>query len=419
MQILKIQANINKLDFVEQQILCDVRHEKISKLTFNKLSKVLEFNQMQKLRKIFFVVASGGHGTDKHYYDTIERKRTIDEAERFLKPQETEILKSQYHSGPFAIWGAVPGSGNMRTWEAMEAGDYVLIYKSGKVIFAAEVALKTRSPQMADYLWGKDENGNTWEYMYFLINTQEAIVSMAKLNPYLGYSEKYFPRGFMAIDQSKANELLAHYGDVLSALRKIEMGKNLERVDDKVREDLKIIEEKIEKAPTEHTEMQWRLISIGKKAKVDVWVPQNDQNREFEGHKFKNEVLSDFQETIDVPIYIKNIDVVWKFGHSIKSAFEIEHSTSVYSGILRLSDLNALTPNSSYPLFIVADRDRRSKVFSELQRPTFNNAFIRMPESTAYLSYDKVREIDESFKDQNANISLDFLVSQGEKISLV
>jgi hypothetical protein len=163
--------------------------------------------------------------------------------------------------------------------------------------------------------------------------------------------------------------------------------------------------------------MQWRLISIGKKAKVDVWVPQNDQNREFEGHKFKDEVLSDFQETIDVPTYIKNIDVVWKFGYSIKSAFEIEHSTSVYSGILRLSDLSALTPNSNYPLFIVADRDRRSKVFAELQRPTFNNAFIKMPESTAYLSYDKVREIDESFKSQDANLSLDFLSSQSERVS--
>mgnify|MGYP001594141647 CR=1 FL=1 len=79
---------------------------------------------MQKLRKIFFVVASGGHGTDKHYYDTIERKRTIEETAEFLKHQEIEILRTDYHDGPFAVWGAVPGSGNMRTWETMESGDY-------------------------------------------------------------------------------------------------------------------------------------------------------------------------------------------------------------------------------------------------------------------------------------------------------
>ena len=70
-----------------------------------------------------------------------------------------------------------------------------------------------------------------------------------------------------------------------------------------------------------------------------------------------------------VPRSIENIDVVWKFGpYSIKSAFEIEHSTSVYSGILRLSDLRAEAPNSNYPMFIVASEDRRKKVFDELRR---------------------------------------------------
>src|SRR3989338_10005437 len=109
---------------------------------------------MNKLRKIFFVVASGGHETERHYLDTIERKRTIEEAEEFLTSPESNILKNNYYGGPFAVWGAVPGSGNLRTWDAMEPGDYVLIYRRGKVTFAAEVALKTRNPNMAEYLWG-------------------------------------------------------------------------------------------------------------------------------------------------------------------------------------------------------------------------------------------------------------------------
>jgi hypothetical protein len=370
---------------------------------------------MNKLRKIFFVVASGGHETERHYIDTIERKRTVEEAEKFLTPQEIEVLKRDYHNGPFAVWGAVPGSGNMRTWDAMESGDFVLIYKEGKIIFAAEVALKTRNPLMAEYLWGKDENDNTWEYMYFLVNPQETNVSMAKLNPYLGYSENYFPRGFMAIDQTKANDLLMRYGDILSALQKIAQGKNLEQTNEKAKQELLNLEEKIERAPTEHDEMQWRLIRLGKKVKVDVWVPQNDQGKSFEGHNFRDEVLQDFQETLDVPMYVKNIDVVWKFGLSIKSAFEIEHSTSVYSGILRLSDLKALTPNSMYPMFIVADRDRRSKVFTELKRPTFDNPYLNLKQAIGFLSYDKVRELDESIKDQNANLSTDFIIAQSER----
>ncbi len=298
----------------------------------------------------------------------------------------------------------------------MESGDYVLIYKSRRVIFAAEVALKTRNSQMAEYLWGKDENDKTWEYMYFLVNPEQTNVSMTKLNPYLGYAENYFPRGFMAIDQPKANQLLTQYGDVLSALQRIGEGKDLEKINERAKQEAIELEGKIERAPTEHDEMQWRLIRLGKKAKVDVWVPQNDQSKSYEGNKFRDKVLQDFQETLDVPAYVKNIDVVWKYGYSIKSAFEIEHSTSVYSGILRLSDLKALTPNSTYPLFIVADRDRRSKVFSELKRPTFDNPYLHLKEVIGFLSYDKVREIDESTKTQDANLSSEFLIQESERV---
>lgn len=370
---------------------------------------------MSKTRKIFFVVASGGQETDRHYYDTIEKKRTVEEAERFLAPEEIGILKDKYHSGPFAVWGAVPGPGNSRTWETMEPGDYVFIYKSGLIIFAAEVALKTRSPRMAEYLWGKDSNGQTWEYMYFLVNTEKVNVGMSKLNSIIGYSENFFPRGFSAIDQNKVDSLLNNYGDALSVLQKIEQGKELEKINEHKKEEKIVLDEKVERAPTEHDEMQWRLIRLGKKSHVDVWVPQNDQGKSYENHAFRDDVLHDFQTTLDVPPYIKNIDVVWKYGYSIKSAFEIEHSTAVYSGILRLSDLRALTPNSTYPLFIVADRDRRSKVFSELQRPTFDNPFLNMKEVVSFLSYDKVREMDEESKDRDANISLDFLQSKSEK----
>lgn len=372
---------------------------------------------MSKTRKIFIVVASGGQGTEKHYYDTIERKRTIDETAKFLEEKELNILKNNYHGGPFAVWGSVPGSGNTRTWDAMEAGDYVIIYKSGEIIFAAEVALKARNPRMAEYLWGKDSNGATWEYMYFLVNAQKVNVSMPKLNPYLGYAANYFPRGFMAIDQEKANHLLNTYGDLLSALKRMEQGVELEEVPERIKKESDLIEDHVERATTEHDEMQWRLISLGRKTNVDVWIPTNDQGKSYEGNRFKGYVLDNFQETLDVPTYVKNIDVVWKYGYSIKSAFEIEHSTSVYSGILRLSDLKALAPNSNYPMFIVADRGRRNKVFLELQRPTFNNAFMKLPGAISFLSYDKVRELDNQVKDADSNISLDFLVNQSERVN--
>ncbi len=373
---------------------------------------------MSKSKKIFFVLASGGHETDRHYQDTIKKRHPVNEFQKYLSNDEASRLKEYSHGRSYAVWGSVPGSSNIRNWEIMEEGDYVLVYRKGKIIFAAEVALKLRRADLAKYFWGIDANGQTWEYIYFMINDVQFDLDISKLSKYLGYEENFHPQKFMAIQQDKVNQLLSSYGDLVSLLEKLSVGRELEKIDVEKKEIISdVIDEQIEKAPTEHTEIQWRLIRLGHKANYDVWIPTSDQPKEFGGNKFRDYVIKTFQESIDVPPYIKNIDTVWKLGHSIKSAFEIEHSTSIYSGILRLSDLRALTPNSTYPLFIVANNERRNKVFEQLRRPTFSNDYLALDKCVKYLSYDAVRKLDVELKEEQMGLNIDWLLREALSVS--
>jgi hypothetical protein len=370
---------------------------------------------MTKSRKIFFVMAGGGHETDRHYRDTIENRRAVEEFGKFLKAEEVNKLANYAHGRSYAVWGAVPGSSNIRNWETMEEGDYVMVYREGKIILAAEIAMKIRNPDLARYFWREDSDGKTWEYIYFMINDAAFNLPMAKLNKYLGYEESYHPQGFMAIKQEKVDELLSVYGDLISLLRTLSNGQELEKVDLEKRKIVSaVIDDQIERAPTEHTEIQWRLIRLGHKSNFDVWVPVGDKSKEFDGHKFTDFVIKEFQETIDVPIYIKNIDAVWKLGYSIKSAFEIENSTDIYSGILRLSDLRTLTPNSTYPLFIVANRERKNKVFKQLRRPTFSDNHLALDRAVKFLSYDSIRKLDENSRAGQSGFDPDWLMQEAE-----
>jgi hypothetical protein len=66
------------------------------------------------------------------------------------------------------------------------------------------------------------------------------------------------------------------------------------------------------------------------------------------------------------------IDVLWlKGANQVAAAFEIEHTTSIYSGLLRMSDLTASSPNLNFPLYIIAPEARLPQVEKELSRPTF------------------------------------------------
>lgn len=373
---------------------------------------------MKKSKKIFFVMAGGGHETDRHYYDTIKTRRLVEEFGKFLRNDEVEKLSKYAHGRPYAVWGAVPGSSNIRNWEIMEEGDYVMVYRHGKIILVAEIAMKVRNSELAKYFWQTDGDGKTWELIYFMINDVAFDLDIKKLNKYLDYEEKYHPQGFMAVKQEKVDKLLSIYGDLISLLQKLSGGEELEKIEFEKKQIInEIIGEHIDRVPTEHTEIQWRLIRLGNKSNFDVWIPSADQPKEFDGNKFKDFVIKEFQESIDVPLYIKNIDTVWKLGHSIKSAFEIEHSTSIYSGILRLSDLRSLTPNSTYPLFIVANRDRKSKVFEQLRRPTFSNDYLSLDRAVKFISYDSIRRLDEDLKNKQIGFNIDCLMKEAESVN--
>src|SRR6185437_3104459 len=88
---------------------------------------------------------------------------------------------------------------------------------------------------------------------------------------------------------------------------------------------------------------------------------------------------------------IEQIDVLWLKGRSIARAFEVEHTTAVYSGLLRMADLLALQPNMDIRLHIVAPDERRYKVFREMQRPFFSLLERgTLSKSCTFISYESV-----------------------------
>src|SRR5207247_8584012 len=93
--------------------------------------------------------------------------------------------------------------------------------------------------------------------------------------------------------------------------------------------------------------------------------------------------------------YLESIEVAWKEQVRIDAVFEIENSTSIYSGLLRFADLTMVAPNTVYPMFIVAPGERRNRVREQLARPTFRHLGIH--EKVRYLSYEKVNEIEKFF----------------------
>ncbi|MCR6631314.1 MAG: type II restriction endonuclease [Magnetospirillum sp.] len=127
-----------------------------------------------------------------------------------------------------------------------------------------------------------------------------------------------------------------------------------------------------------HTEVQAWLRDLGHALGFDVWVAANDRNRGYGSGRLGDGCLENLPPAIGQAPgadAIRLIDVLWlERGEArVAGAFEVEHTTSIHSGIVRLLDLalggDLHSPNG---LFLVAPDDREGEVRTQLARPAFS-----------------------------------------------
>jgi hypothetical protein len=161
-------------------------------------------------------------------------------------------------------------------------------------------------------------------------------------------------------------------------------------------DDESVIPDEDECAGTVHTEIQYLLVKLGADMGFDVHVASNDQGRVWKGHRLgemprrRERLPQQFDPVTNRTIEL--IDVLWLDGNAIVAAFEIESTTSIYSGLLRMSDLLARQPNISVPLFLVAPEDRRDQVVRQVNRPTFERMNPPLVDVCRYISFEGLRE---------------------------
>ncbi|BAU15784.1 unknown protein (plasmid) [Leptolyngbya sp. NIES-3755] len=182
-----------------------------------------------------------------------------------------------------------------------------------------------------------------------------------------------------------ANKLLIEGNAALDDTQRIKVEKLLKK------RHAEVLSEQQEK--NLHTEMQYHLLKIGRALGYDVVVASNDRSKAYQNQKFSflcipclpaMDVNQDTFNTISL------IDVLWleKGTNRVISAFEVEKSTSIYSGILRLSDLAVSFPQDLRTLFLVVPDQREKEVLLQLKRPSIKQQNV----SIHYILFSNLRQ---------------------------
>lgn len=140
-----------------------------------------------------------------------------------------------------------------------------------------------------------------------------------------------------------------------------------------------------------HSQVQALLGAIGFAKSHDIWIPQMDRpgldcslTNPYPLHK---SLPPRFR---DVEPVLSEVDVVWmnRGGGDLVALFEVEHTTTIYSGLLRFNDVHLIAPELHPRFSIVANDARRSLYVRQVNRPSFQRSGLS--EICTFMEYENV-----------------------------
>lgn len=137
-----------------------------------------------------------------------------------------------------------------------------------------------------------------------------------------------------------------------------------------------------------HAEAQSLLGAVGIFKGLRIWFPKSDWDA-IDPHIINSShvanKLPSYGPVVDT--IFQEIDVVWLYETRPVALFEVEHSTPIYSGLLRINDV-LLSSASSIEAKIVAAQERRDAFQRQIRRPTFQTH--KLEQKVSFMSYENL-----------------------------
>jgi len=175
-----------------------------------------------------------------------------------------------------------------------------------------------------------------------------------------------------------------------------------------------------------HTKMQGILAEIGQKLGHRVWIARNDHSKDytFGDYRFGDYRFGKLKELAmegfpfaglekKVEKISKLIDVIWLDKNDqfkVVALFEIECTTAIHSGLLRMGDFRANIKSNSltfidqtFPIYIVIPKGRKRQLQTQLSRPIFQ--YLELHKSCKGINIEDIERCWEDIIKQKININ--------------
>lgn len=143
---------------------------------------------------------------------TLKKPTKLAYLRKFLDEDEFEKLKKIYPDGKVFVWGVKVE--RYPQWEKIIAGVTLVLFRQGdRVACGAIVTHKLWNEELAEYLWGEDDDGELWSLIYFVTNPKPLDIPASDASKAAGLNPSWNWQGFVVISSPEADAVLKLAGD--------------------------------------------------------------------------------------------------------------------------------------------------------------------------------------------------------------
>lgn len=255
----------------------------------------------------------------KHLNNTIEKKVNLSQYSNEISDIDYKKMKNLGLIDGCYIWGAINGKNNVRRWSNMEIGDDILIYSEGIFKYYGKIAYKFNNKKLAEKLWGKDKNNNTWEYMFVINNLVPIKITIDKFNEFFQYNSNFIPQGYSNINEEQFCSLIKEYTSVDEIIKFL--NNDFATIENNIKKEIEAIGEKsIEEAVEEMSDYKFDeyIKSLDTSASIKI----------IEGikkvRKYNREIIKELKKRYGYRCQICGQTTIEEYGQSIVEAHHIE-----------------------------------------------------------------------------------------------
>jgi hypothetical protein len=150
----------------------------------------------------------------EHYRRTVQNPVKLPRLAPLLEALDLAELSALFPDGLLRVFGVSPGiaNRNKKKWDQFEAGDLVLFCGQGGVFASSFLKYKMHNRQVALALWKTDEEGQTWEFLYFVSQFRSHRISYPELAAAAGYSSGFVVLGVSILNENKSARVMTDLG---------------------------------------------------------------------------------------------------------------------------------------------------------------------------------------------------------------